>query len=92
MAETLISAAAAIIVGLLSFFGALIAGKRSGREMKRRIDVAQAVTDTKLEELTREVRELNASAKNLPVIEERIRSLDRRVREVEKNEGRYITQ
>ena len=60
--------------------------------MKRRIDVAQAVTDTKLEELTREVRELNTSVKNLPVIEERIKSLDRRVCEAERNEGRYITQ
>ena len=73
MAETLISAAAAIIVGLLSFFGALIAGRRSGREMKRRIDVAQAVTDTKLEELTREVRELKACTKNMRMIEEGIR-------------------
>jgi hypothetical protein len=45
---------------------------------------AQAVTDTKLEELTREVREHNGFAKRLPVIEEQIKVINHRIDDLER--------
>lgn len=70
MGETLLSA---IVTGLLTLAGVLISNGRS-----------QAVTDTKLDELTREVREHNNFARRVPVVEEQIRSLDHRIGELEK--------
>ena len=55
MTETII---AAIITGAVTLLGVLIANSRS-----------QAVTETKLEELTREVREHNNFARRMPVLE-----------------------
>ena len=45
---------------------------------------SQAVTETKLEELTREVREHNNFARRVPVVEEQIRVMDRRMAALEK--------
>ena len=44
---------------------------------------AQAVTDTKLEELTREVREHNNFAKRVPVLEEQIKVANHRIQDLE---------
>ena len=70
MGETLLSA---IFTGALTLAGVLISNSRS-----------QAVTDTKLDELTREVREHNNFARRVPVVEEQIKNLDHRVGELEK--------
>ena len=45
---------------------------------------AQAVTDTKIDELTREVREHNNFAKRMPVIEEQIRAANHRIEDLER--------
>jgi hypothetical protein len=63
----------AIISGGLTLTGVLISNSRS-----------QAVTDTKLEELTREVREHNNFAKRMPVIEEQIKVINHRIEDLEK--------
>ena len=65
--------AGAVVTGLLTLMGVLISNSRS-----------QAVTETKLEELTREVREHNNSARRVPVVEEQIRVMDRRMAALEK--------
>lgn len=62
----------ALISGLLTLMGVLIANSRT-----------QAVTDTKLEELTREVREHNNFAKRMPVVEEQIRVINHRIEDLE---------
>jgi hypothetical protein len=62
----------ALISGLLTLIGVLIANSRT-----------QAVTDTKLEELTREVREHNNFAKRMPVVEEQIRVINHRIDDLE---------
>lgn len=46
---------------------------------------AQAVTDEKLAELTREVRELNDFARRTPVLEEHLRGVDRRLEKLERS-------
>ena len=58
----------ALITGGLTLIGVLIANGRS-----------QAVTETKLDALTREVREHNNFARRMPVVEEQIKDLDRRL-------------
>lgn len=45
--------------------------------LEARLEKHQAVTDTKIEELTREVREHNNFAKRVPVLEEKISQLEK---------------
>ena len=70
--ETILSA---VIAGAVTLIGVLIANSRS-----------QAVTDTKLEELTREVREHNNFARRVPVLEEQIKVVNHRLADLEENE------
>ena len=69
----------AIISGGLSLCGVVISNIATARKTEASIITAQAVTDTKLEELTREVREHNNFAVRMPAFEQRIRELERRV-------------
>ena len=55
----------AIITGGLAFFGVLLTNRNAATRMEHSIRMAQSVTDTKLEELTREVREHNNFAKRM---------------------------
>ena len=49
------------------------------------VEKSQAVFDTKLEELTREVREHNNFAKRMPVVEEQVKIINHRINNLEKN-------
>ena len=62
----------ALITGGITLVGVLISNQKS-----------QAVTDTKLEELTREVREHNHFAKRMPVVEEQIKVINHRIDDLE---------
>lgn len=62
----------AVISGFVTLIGVLISNSRS-----------QAVTDTKLEELTREVREHNNFAKRVPILEEKMGRVEARIKELE---------
>lgn len=75
--------AIALISGSLSFLGVLISGKATTNKVMHRLDVAQAVTDTKVDELTREVRAHNNFAQRFPVVEEQIRVINHRVEDLE---------
>lgn len=72
----LISAGASIIVGVLTFLGVVITNNRANREMQQKMAIAQAVTDTKIEALTREVRKHNNFAQRMPVVEREIEILE----------------
>lgn len=63
---------AAIITGGLALLGVIITNISGNRRVEANLKTAQAVTDTKLEELTREVREHNNFAKRMPVVENEI--------------------
>ena len=69
----------AIIVGGLSLVGVILTNASSNKKVESKIETAQAVTDTKIEELTREVREHNNFARRVPVVEEQIVSINRRL-------------
>ncbi|MCI6937280.1 MAG: hypothetical protein MR762_11695 [Clostridiales bacterium] len=62
----------AIITGAVTLVGVLIANEKS-----------QAVTETKLDELTREVREHNGFARRMPVVEEQIKVINHRIEDLE---------
>ena len=80
---TIISATASILVGGLTLFGVIITNNRANRDIQQKIAVAQAVTDTKLAELTREVREHNRFAVRVPVVEEQMKAVYHRIEDIE---------
>ena len=69
----------AIITGVLSLIGVIITNTQANKKIEIQLDKQQAITDTKLEELTREVREHNDFARRIPVIENRIENLEKKV-------------
>ena len=81
MSEAILSA---IITGVLSLGGVILSNALSSRRNAEAIRTAQAVTDTKLEELTREVREHNHFARRMPVVEEQIKVINHRLADLER--------
>ena len=81
MSESII---VAIITGGLSLVGVVVTCLATAKKTEKNQAVAQAVMDTKLTELTREVREHNGFAQKMPVIQTKVDSLDRRVTALEK--------
>lgn len=81
MTESII---AAVITGVLSLAGTVITVLVSSRNTTQQIRVNQAVTDTKLDALTREVREHNNFARRMPVVEEQIKVINHRIDDLEK--------
>ncbi len=77
----------AIITGGLSLIGVIVSNNRTAQNMDAKLDKQQAVTETKLEELTREVREHNNFAKRVPVLEEQIKVVNHRIADLEKEKG-----
>ncbi len=73
----------ALITGLLSLLGVVVTSWASARRTEAKIETAQAVTDTKIEELTREVRLHNEFARRMPVVEEQIKVANHRIEDLE---------
>lgn len=63
---------ASILTGCVTLLGVLLANGKN-----------QAVTETKLDELTREVREHNNFARRMPVVEEQIKVINHRIEDLE---------
>ena len=81
--EALISAGAAVVVGILSLIGVMITNNRSNNKMQQEMKTSQAVTDEKINELTREVRKHNDFAERIPVLEEKIKVTNHRLSDLE---------
>lgn len=77
----------AIITGGLSLIGSIVSNNRTAQSMDAKLDKQQAVTETKLEELTREVRAHNNFAQRIPVLEEQIKVANHRIADLEKEKG-----
>lgn len=73
----------AIITGGLSLLGVLITSRQTTKDVAAKLDKQQAITDTQLEELTREVREHNNFARRVPVLEEQIKVANHRIEDLE---------
>lgn len=77
----------AIISGGLSLIGVIVSNSHTSQSMNDKLDKQQAVTETKLEELTREVRAHNNFAQRIPVLEEQIKVANHRIEDLEKERG-----
>lgn len=69
----------ALITGGLSLVGVVITNMATSKKQEKAAAVAQAVMDTKIDELTREVREHNNFAQKMPALQQRLTDLERRV-------------
>ena len=73
----------AIITGGQALLGTIYSSNKTTQAMNAKLDRQQAVTETKLEDLTREVREHNNFAKRMPVVEEQIKVINHRISDLE---------
>lgn len=91
--------AGTLITALGSLIAVIVTNRANNEKMMHQLELqqvtikaelkeAQAVTDTKISELTREVREHNNFAKRVPVIEEQIKVANHRIEDLERKEAR----
>lgn len=73
----------AIITGVATVMAVVLTNSKSNREVDAKLDKQQAVTETKLENLTNEVRQHNNFALKIPVIEEKISVANKRIKDLE---------
>lgn len=76
----------AIIAAVGSVLGVVLTNAGSARAMDAKLDKAQAVTDTKLDALTEEVRKHNDFARRVPVLEEKIKVANHRLDDLERGQ------
>ena len=72
----------ALITGGLSLVGVIITCLATAKKTEKATAVAQAVTETKIEELTREVRAHNNFAQRMPVVEQQIKDINADIKEL----------
>ena len=82
MSEAIITA---LITGGLSLVGVVITCLVTARRSENALRISQAVTDTKIDELTRAVREHNGFARRMPVVEEQIKVINHRLTDLERS-------
>lgn len=82
MSTAIISLIGSIIVALIGFLGVVLTNSASNKSIENKIITNQAVTDTKLENLTEEVRKHNEFASKIPVLENRVDVLEVTVKEL----------
>ena len=80
MNEYIVNIICTVISSFCVLLGVLLSNRNSTDKMQSEMRTAQAVTDTKIEELTREVREHNNFAKRVPVLEEQIKILKEEIK------------
>ncbi len=80
MTEAIVTA---LITGGLSLIGVVVTCIATSKKTEKAAAVAQAVTDTKIEELTREVRAHNNFAQRMPVVEHEIKVINHRLEDLE---------
>ena len=76
----------AVITGGLYLVGVVFSNLSSNKKIENKLSTQQAVTDTKIEELTREVRLHNNFAQRVPVIEEQIKVANHRIEDLERRD------
>lgn len=73
----------AIITGICSILAVIMTTASSNRKIEHQLDKSQAIMDTKLEDLTAEVRACNEASRRVPVIEEQIKAINHRLEDLE---------
>lgn len=83
-AQEWITIVVALISAASTIAAVVITTRASNKEITHQLETSQAVTDTKLQNLTEEVRQINVFAQEVPVLKEQIRQLTNRVERLEK--------
>lgn len=78
--ESIISA---LVAGGLTLIGTVLTVSSGQKKTEQKLQTAQAVTDCKIDELTREVRLHNNFAQRVPVVEEQIKVINHRIADLE---------
>ena len=78
----------ALVTAGAAILSNIILSNKNSREIDHKLETHQAVTDTKLDELTREVREHNNFARRMPVVEEQIKVANHRIDDLENEHKR----
>lgn len=77
----------AIVTGIASVTAVVITNNKSNMERDHKADIERAVTNEKIDELTREVRRHNSFAERIPVLENQTKSIIKRVENLEQRKG-----
>jgi len=70
---------ASVITGFMSLFGVFVATVESNKKFESKMQTSQAVTDCKIDELTRELTKHNSLVEKIPVLEEQVRALTKSI-------------
>lgn len=81
----------AVITGGLALLGTVITVIAGNRRTENSMRTSQAVMESQLEALTREVRQHNHFAQRMPVVEEQIKVINHRLADLEKESGKEKT-
>ena len=73
----------ALITGGCAVIGTVISNRTTTNQIQKKLEIAQAVTDEKISELTREVREHNNFAQRMPVVENEIKHINEEIHKLE---------
>lgn len=87
METAIISLIGSVIVALIGLIGVVVTNRSSNKSIENKIITNQAVTDTKLENLTAEVRKHNEFASKIPVLENRVEVLESTTKELKQKIG-----
>ena len=79
----------ALITGGMTLLGTIITNRQQASKIDHKLEMQQALTAQKIDELTREVREHNNFARRVPVIEEQVRVANHRISDLEEINKRY---
>lgn len=78
----------AVISAIATVGAVIVTNRMNNREIQHKIETHQAVTDTKLDNLTAEVKEHNNYARRMPVVEEQIKVINHRLEDLENENHR----
>ena len=82
MIEWIVPIVVAFITGGLSLIGVILTNNSSNRKIEHRLEIGQAVTDNKIDNLTLEVRGLKDFAVEVPVIKQRLSVCEEDIKEL----------
>jgi len=73
-----------LITGILTLSGVIITNASANKRIENQLVTAQAVTDTKIQALTEEVKKHNNFASRVPLLEEQMKSVNKRVDQLDR--------
>lgn len=76
---------ASVVTGILALIGIIITNVMSNKEIEHKLEVNQAVTNTKLDNLTQEVKSHNTQVQQIPVLMEKVKSLEIKVQQIQES-------